>query len=114
MEGFEWGREILAAGVQGPFIKREHMPGADAQSGRGDPRLHQAVVQDRLPPGRLLQDGQRRRWPSSTRSFASTGSSGLRVIDASIMPTLISGNTQAPSIMIGEKGAAIIKAGALV
>ena len=40
------------------------------------------------------------------------GLDGLRVIDASVMPTITNGNTHAPTMMIAERGADLIKAAA--
>jgi len=111
MEGFRWGRSMLATKAFAPFIKREHMPGRDV---RTDAEIRDYIKQwaktDYHPVGSCKMG--RDDLAVVDQQLRVRGLEGLRVIDASVMPTLISGNTQATSIMIGEKGAHHILHGA--
>jgi choline dehydrogenase-like flavoprotein len=113
MEGFKWGRKILAAEAFKPLIKKEFMPGVDVQDENQIKKyIKEWSKTDYHPVGScMMGEGKMAVVDTQLRVH---GIQGLRVIDASIMPSLISGNTQAPSIMIGEKGAAIVLAGKVV
>lgn len=110
MEGFRWGRKILQAPSFMPYIKREHMPGSQLKSDEEiKDYIRQWAKTDYHPVGSCkMGDDSMAVVDTDLRLH---GLDGLRVIDASIMPTLISGNTQATSIMIGEKGAHHVLAG---
>lgn len=113
MEGFKWGRKILRAEAFAPFIKSEYLPDPDVAS---ESQIRDYIKQwsktDYHPVGSCTMGFDD--MAVVDNQLRVRGIDGVRVVDASIMPSLISGNTQAPSIMIGEKGAAIIKAGTLV
>jgi choline dehydrogenase len=107
MTAFERGRDLLATSAFAPLIQREHMPGSDVRA-TAEIRayIRQWAKTDYHPVGTCkMGDDDMAVVDTDLRV---RGLDGLRVVDASIMPTLISGNTQAPSIMIGEKGAAHI------
>ena len=95
----------------GDILGRELGPGAEAQS---DAEIG-AHVRDRAsgtifhPVGtcKMGTDGMAVVDPA----LRVHGLDGLRVVDASIMPTLIGGNTNAPTIMIAEKAAAMMVGG---
>lgn len=102
-------RRIVSAPALAPFRPVEYLPGVGADSdesladaaGQIGTTIFHPVGTCKMGPGSdpvAVVDARLR----------VHGVKGLRVVDASIMPTITSGNTNAPTLMIAEKGAAMI------
>ncbi len=112
---FKQAREILMQAEFSELIENEYLPGRKVQT---DAELAEYVREwsktDYHPVGTCKMGPGDDEMAVVDNQLKVRGIENLRVVDSSIMPTLVSGNTNAPSIMIGEKGAAIIAAGKVV
>ena len=107
VDGMKLARRLAATRALSPFIVEELVPGPSVrtdeellESARDTATtIYHPVGTCRMGtgPGAVVDARLRVR-----------GVRGLRVVDASIMPTLVSGNTNAPAIMIGEKAASMV------
>jgi len=101
-------RQIVAAPALARFSPREYKPGTDMQSDADLLHFARDISTTVFHPVGTCRMGQDDMAVVDDR-LRVRGIAGLRVADASIMPTLTSGNTNAPAIMIGEKAADMIR-----
>ena len=111
VEGFKLARDIMAQPAFRPFIKQETMPGAQA---RTDAQImayaRQYSKTDYHPVGACRMGAADDERSVVGPDLRVRGIDGLRVVDSSVMPRVPSSNTNAPTIMIAEKAADLIKA----
>jgi choline dehydrogenase len=106
--GARFLRRLAATPSLRAIIAEELKPGTAAQSDEaliGDIRARAYSVFHPVGTCRMSPDPRDSVVDPKLRVH---GLSGLRVIDASIFPTLTSGNTNAPAMMVGEKGAELV------
>jgi choline dehydrogenase-like flavoprotein len=106
--GLRLAREIMAGPAFRPYLRAERLPGPEAQS---DAELlayaRQHGKTDYHPVGTCKMGVDET--AVVDLELRVRGLEGLRVCDSSIMPRLVSSNTNAPTLMIGEKAADLIR-----
>jgi choline dehydrogenase len=105
--GFRHVRSIFAAPSLAQHSEGEIQPGPDVKTDTDLLAYARRAGNTLYHPVGTCKMGEDPRAVVDSR-LRVNGIQGLRVIDASVMPTLTTGNTNAPTIMIGEKGAAMI------
>ncbi len=108
--GVKMGREIFAQSGLDPYRANEFQPGPAAKS---DAELEQWIRAKcetiYHPVGTCRMGPDNDAMAVVDNRCRVRGLEGLRVVDASVMPTLVGGNTNAPTIMIAERVAAFMQ-----
>lgn len=100
-------RKILAAPSMARYRPEEFIPGPEAQSDEALMKAAGDIGTTIFHPVGTCRMGVDPRAVVSPE-LRVNGVQGLRVVDASVMPTIVSGNTNSPTLMIAEKAAAMI------
>ncbi len=108
LKGLRMVRAFMATEPAASLVTGELTPGAEAQSDEALVAHIRAVIRTAQHPTSTCMMGQ---GPEAVvdAELKVHGVSNLRVIDASIMPAIVGGHTNAPTIMIGEKGADLVR-----
>ncbi|MFD1626354.1 GMC family oxidoreductase [Azospirillum griseum] len=107
IQGFRMAREIMRQSAFAPFIMAERFPGPTEESDEAIAAYAARTAKTDYHPVGTCKMG-RDADAVVTPDLKVRGLDGLRVIDSSVMPLLVSSNTNAPTIMIGEKGADLV------
>jgi choline dehydrogenase len=108
LDGLRMTRRIAEQRAFKDIVVREHIPGPGTQTEAEMMAFLRAKATTIFHPCGTCKMGVDAAAVVDPR-LSVHGLAGLRVVDASIMPTLTSGNTNAPTIMIAEKAADMIK-----
>jgi len=106
--GMRVGRDLAGAEAMAPFVVRETLPGEAAHSDDDLLDAARAISQTIYHPVGTCKMGPDPMAVVDERLRVHR-MRGLRVVDASIMPVITSGNTNAPTIMIAEKASDMIR-----
>jgi choline dehydrogenase-like flavoprotein len=102
------GRAIMSQAALSGFIRREHFPGEDVSTKDELESFVRKHARTAFHPAGTCRMGGDQDSVVDTQ-LRVRGIDGLRIADNSIMPRLVSGNTNATAIMIGERAADFIK-----
>lgn len=102
------GRKIMTQSSLAPFIRREHFPSTSVDSQSELEKFVRAEARTGYHPAGTCRMGSDIKSVVDTR-LRVNGVQGLRVADNSIMPHIVSGNTNATAIMIAERATDFIK-----